>query len=239
MKSPYGFDVTDDCQTCKLRQAGFFCEMKPQAIKDFDAIKSSAAYPEGALLFLENQEPRGVFVVCQGEVKLTMSSSEGKTLLLRIARAGEILGLMAVFSGCGYEMTAETLHPSQIAYVRREDFLRFVVKYPEVHQGIIKQLSLNYQRACEQLRMVGLLASAPERLAKLLLEWSADAEETNQGKRITMPLTHKEIAECIGSCRETVTRTLSDFKQRNVVKLEGSSLFISDRAALESFVTGS
>jgi CRP/FNR family cyclic AMP-dependent transcriptional regulator len=238
MKAPYGFDVSDDCPTCKLRHFSFFCAMKPQAIKDFDAIKSNAAYPQGALLFLEKQEPRGVFVICQGEVKLTMSSSEGKTLILRIAKAGEILGLMATLSGCGYEMTAETLHPSQIAYVRREDFLRFIAKHPEVHEGIIKQLSSNYLRACEQLRTVGLLASAPERLAKLLLEWSADAEETNQGKRITMPLTHEEIAECIGSCRETVTRTLSDFKSRNVVKLKGSSLFISDRAALESFVTG-
>jgi CRP/FNR family transcriptional regulator, cyclic AMP receptor protein len=238
MRTPYDLDITDNCRTCQMKHSGFFCEMTPQALKDFDAIKSSSAYPEGALLFLEKQDSRGVFMLCQGEVKLTISSSEGKTLILRIAKAGEILGLMAVLSGVGYEMTAETLHPCQIAYVRREDFLRFIAQHPEVYQGIIKQLSSNYHRACEQLRTVGLLASAPERLAKLLLEWSADGEETRQGKRITLPLTHEEIAECIGSCRETVTRTLSDFKNRNVVKLKGSSLFISNRAALESFVTG-
>jgi CRP/FNR family transcriptional regulator len=121
-----------------------------------------------------------------------------------------------------------------LAYLRREDFLAFVAKHPEVYQGVVKQLTSLYGGACEQLRTVGLSASAPERLARLLLNWSADGKQTQQGTQITVPLTHEEIAEFLGTTRETVTRTLSDFKMRNFLKLQGSTMMISNRAALEA-----
>jgi len=237
MRGPYGFEMSENCQSCKLRKSSFFCELTPKATKDFDTFKSTSAYPEGAVLFLEKQDPRGVFVLCEGEIKLTISSSEGKTLILRIAKPGEILGLMAVLSGKPYEVTAETIRPCQVSYVRRDDFLRFFAQHPEAAQGIVKQLSSNYHGACEQLRTVGLSISAPEKLARLLLEWSAGAEETKLGTQITIHLTHEEIAEFIGSTRETVTRTLSDFKSRHLVTTKGSTLSIPSRAALENFVT--
>src|SRR5580700_6351958 len=108
MKGPYGLELNDACKTCKRRGENFFCQLSSAALKDFDAIKSTSAYPKGALLFMERQDARGVFVLCEGEVKLSISSSEGKTLIMRVAKAGEILGLMAGMSGAPYEVTAET-----------------------------------------------------------------------------------------------------------------------------------
>jgi len=234
MRGPYGFELNENCQSCKMRANGFICQLSPAAMMDFNKIKSPAAYPAGAVLFLEKQDPRGVFVLCAGQVKLSISSSGGKTLILRIAKPGEILGLMATMSGIPYEVTAETLHPCQIAYVRRDDFLCFMGKHPEVYQGAVRQLSTLYRGACEQLRTVGLSASAPEKLARVLLEWSADSKDTKQSTQIKLPLTHEEIAEFIGTTRETVTRTLSEFKNRQVVSLHGSTLLISNRPALET-----
>jgi len=234
MRGPYGFEMNETCQSGKLKTAEFFSGLSSQALKDFDAIKSSSVFPEGAVLFLENQDSRGVFVLCEGEIKLTISSSEGKTLILRIAKSGELLGLMATLAGQPYELTAETLRPCQVAFIRREDFLRFVAKHPEASQGIVKQLTTSYHSACEQLKTVGLSASAPEKLARLILGWSKGAEETKLGTRITMPLTHQEIAEFIGSSRETVTRTLSDFRSRHLVTLKGSTLMIANRMALQA-----
>ena len=238
MRGPYGFEPNQDCQSCKLRANGFFCQLTPTALKDFNAVKSPATYPAGALLFLEKQDPRGVFVLCAGRVKLSISSSAGKTLILRIAKPGETLGLMAAMSGSPYEVTAETLHPCQVAFVRRDDFLRFVAKHPEVYQAAVGQLSTLYSGACEQLRTVGLSASAPEKVARLLLDWSSEARDTKQGTPIKLPLTHEEIAEFIGTTRETVTRTLSEFKSRQLVALEGSTLMISNRPALETIGAG-
>ncbi len=161
--------------------------------------------------------------MCGGEVKLSISSSGGKTLILRIAKPGEILGLMATLSGSPYEVTAETLHPCQVAFLRREDFLRFIAKHPEAYQGVVRQFSSLYSGACEQLRTVGLSTSAPEKLARLLLEWSSETKNGKPMTQIKMPLTHEEIAEFIGTTRETVTRTLSEFKNRNLVALQGST----------------
>ncbi|MDR3722608.1 MAG: Crp/Fnr family transcriptional regulator [Candidatus Acidoferrales bacterium] len=234
MRGPYGFDMSDSCQNGKLKKAEFFCGLSLKALKDFDSIKSSSVYPEGAVLFLEKQDARGVFVLCEGEVKLTISSSEGKTLILRIAKPGEVLGLMATLSGEPYEVTAETLRPCQVAFVRRDEFLRFIAQHPEASLGIVKLLTAHYHAACEQLKTVGLSASAPEKLARLLLGWSVGGEETKLGTRITLPLTHQEIAEFIGSSRETVTRTLSDFRSRHLVTLKGSTLMIADRPALQA-----
>lgn len=235
MRGPYGFDLNDNCQTCKQRSDTFFCQLSTAASADFKAIKSQATYPAGAVLFLENQDSRGIFVLCAGEVKMSITSSAGKTLILRIAKAGEILGLMSTMSGTPYEVTAETLQPCQVAFVRRDDFLCFVSKHPEGYQGAIRQLSKNYSDACQQLRTVALCASAPEKLARLLLDWSADSKHNGQ---IKIPLTHEEIAEFIGTTRETVTRTFSEFKSRKVVVQQGSTLKICDRPALEMIGAG-
>jgi CRP/FNR family transcriptional regulator len=185
-------------------------------------------------LYLEKQDPRGVFILCAGEVKLSISSSAGRTLILRIAKPGEILGLMAVLGNTPYEVTAETLHSCQVAFIRRDDFLRLLAQHPELQQGVVKQLTSLYSGACEQLRTVGLSASAPEKVARLLLDWAANGVATKSGTQIKVPLTHEEIAEFVGTTRETVTRTLSDFKSKHFVVLHGSTLTIADRAALET-----
>src|SRR5579862_8252262 len=234
MRGPYGFEMSENCENCGLRAANFFCQMTPPALKDFNAVRTTATYPGGAILYLEKQDPRGVFVLCAGEVKLSISSSAGKTLILRIAKPGEILGLMAVLSNMPYEVTAETLHPCQVAFIRRDDFLRLLSMHPEMHQGIATQLTKLYSGACEQLRTVGLSSSAPEKVARVLLDWSSEGQQTKLGTQIKVPLTHEEIAEFVGTTRETVTRTLSEFKNKHLVILQGSTLTISNRPALES-----
>jgi CRP/FNR family cyclic AMP-dependent transcriptional regulator len=234
MRGPHGFETSDNCEGCGMREAGFFCQLNPATLKDFNAVRTTATYPGGSILYIEKQDPRGVFVLCAGEVKLSISSSAGKTLILRIAKAGEILGLMAVLANTPYEVTAETLRPCQVAFIRRDDFLHLLAKHPEMHHGVVKQLTTLYSGACEQLRTVGLSASAPEKVARLLLDWSSDGKQTKSGMQIKVPLTHEEIAEFVGTTRETVTRTLSEFKTKQLVVLQGSTLTVSNRAALES-----
>jgi len=237
MRTSYGFEISESCQTCKFSADGFFCKLSPAALGDFNAIQSTSVYPKGALLFMEKQEPRGIFVLCQGQVKLSISSSEGKTLILRVAKAGEVLGLMAVLARVPYEATAEMCGPCQVAFVRRDDFLRFVGHHPEAYPGIVKQLSMIYDKACEQLRKIGLSASAHQRVGRLLLDWSEGAKVTRNGHKITLPLTHEEIGEFVGISRETVTRAFTRLRNDRLVVLKGSSLTISNRAALVSLVT--
>jgi len=229
-------EVNDSCRPCSLRKSCFLCRMPIETVRELAIARSTASHPTHTILFLENQLPRGIFVLCDGEIKLSISSKGGKTLILRIAKAGEILGLMAVLSGRPYEMTAEAISPCRVAFIRREDFARFVTAHAEATHAIVKQLSSNYKAMCEQLRVVGLAASAPARLARLLLEWDTHIAQTSRASGARLALTHEEIAEFIGASRETVTRTLNEFKNRKFIIIKDSTLVISNRAALEAVI---
>jgi CRP/FNR family cyclic AMP-dependent transcriptional regulator len=79
-------------------------------------------FPEDAVIFVERQSPRGVFLLCQGQAKLSTTSREGKMFIQRIAKPGEVLGLNAVVTGKRYEVTVETMQPSHLSFVNRGDF---------------------------------------------------------------------------------------------------------------------
>jgi CRP/FNR family transcriptional regulator len=216
------------------RPGEFFKKLSPAARRDLESMEFPTLYQPGVLLFSEKAVPAGIFIVVSGEIKLSINSSDGKRLILSIARAGEVLGLSSVLSGLPSEMTAEVLYPSRIAVIERDQFLGFMSRHPEVYQVVTQELSLQYKVACEQLRTVALSGSAPEKLARLLLEWCENGQKTEAGTRFRFSLTHEEIGEFIGASRETVTRTLSSFRNRRLVAFHGSMLTIPSKGALES-----
>ena len=215
------------------RSGEFFKKLTPAALRDLESMEFPTLYQPGVQLFSEKSASTGIFILISGEVKLSINSSEGKRLILSIAKSGEVLGLSSVLSGLPSEMTAEVLYPSRIAVIDRDQFLAFMGRHPEVYQVVTQELSLQYKVACEQLRTVALSGSAPEKLARLLLEWSETGQKTEAGMRFRFSLTHEEIGEFIGASRETVTRTLSTFKSRHLVAFHGSILEIPSRVALE------
>lgn len=194
-----------------------------------------SAYPANWVLFSETQPSAGIILILEGEVKLSMNSSDGRRLSLRIARAGEVLGLSSTLSGIPYEVTADTLYPVKVAHVTRTAFLQFLNRHPDAYQTVAREMARRFNSACDQLRTVGLSATVPERLARLLLEWSDAGQKTETGSRCRLSLTHEQIGEFIGASRETVTRTLTAFKHRNLVDVNGSMLTIPSRNALESY----
>jgi len=238
MKAPYGLHIIESCVNCKLRADRLFCNLSDEVLQQFEAIKYSSVYPKGAMLFVEGQNPRGVFVICSGRTKLSTCSSDGKTLITQIAEPGEVLGLSATVSGKPYEVTAETLDPCQINFVRREDFIRFLSRHGEACLRVAEALSNNYHHAYEQVRSLGLSQSTAEKLARLILEWGdKSGRETERGVQIRLTLTHEEIGQIIGASRETVTRLISDFKNQQLISVKGSNLNILNKAALEALVS--
>jgi len=212
--------------------------MSPEAMKMLDAIKFTSVYPKGSILFVDGEEPRGVFILCSGRAKLTTSSAEGRTLIVKIAEPGEVLGVSATILGRRYEVSAETLEPSQLNFIKREDFLRFLNAHTEACMHTAQQLSEKYQAAQREIRSLGLAQSTGEKLGKLLLDWCAlHGEATPKGVRLKVLLTHEEIAQMIGTTRETVTRLLSDFKRRNVIEVKGSTILILQKSELERMVS--
>jgi len=235
MRAPYGLEIIESCFNCPHREERLFCNLSTPALKQLETITAAASYPKGATLFVEGQKPRGVFILCNGRVKLSTSSADGKTLILRVPEKGEILGLAATVSGQPYQASAEVLEPAQANFIARNDFLEFLKSYGEAALRVAQQLSENYHLAINEMRTIGLSHSAAEKFARFLLEQASEGRKEEGEVRLTLTLTHEEIAQMIGSSRETVTRLFSDFKKRQLLQVKGSSVLIQDIASLRKF----
>jgi CRP/FNR family transcriptional regulator, cyclic AMP receptor protein len=235
MNTPYGLEIVESCLTCKLRKDHWFCGLSPDVLKLLSAASHLSTYPGGAVLFVEGQMPRGAFVLCSGKAKLSTTSREGKVLILKIAEAGEVLGLSAVIAGEPFELTAETAGPCQVNFVEREALMRMMEKNGEFGLHASQALSREFQSAYRDIHDLVLARSSAGKLARLLLSWTPIREKFEPPEiRVRASLTHEEMAQMIGSSRETVTRLLSDLKKKEFIRLDGSTLVIRNRTALEA-----
>src|SRR5271165_2269855 len=232
MQSPYGMELVDNCLTCNLCSEGFFCRLPRADMEAFQKIKFTLAYPAGATLFGEGQACRGIYILCKGRVKLATTSNQGQTLILKIAQPGEVLGLNTAVSGLPHEVTAETGQPCQLNFVKREDFLRFLREHNEANLQAAIHLSRECQQAYQHIRSF-VMRSAPQRIARLILDWSHEEAGMATAKGIKVALTHEEIGQIIGMSRETVTRTLADFRKQGIAEFHGSTLLIQNPPALQ------
>jgi CRP/FNR family transcriptional regulator, cyclic AMP receptor protein len=236
MRTPYGLELIEACSQCRARQENWFCGLSPAGLKVLDGASHPSTYPGGALLFVEGQVARGAFMLCSGRVKLSTTSREGKILIFRIAGPGEVIGLSAVLSGQTYELTAETSRPSQVNFLDRESLLNAIENSPEFGMHASVALSREFQAAYRDIHDLVLVRSSAGKLARLLLSWTQSREKSAEGSdvRVSSSLTHEEMAQMIGSSRETVTRLLGDLKRKDLIRLDGSTLVIRDRVALEA-----
>jgi CRP/FNR family transcriptional regulator len=213
-----------------------FCDLPKSVLAELDEISYPSTYPRDAILFVEGEKPRGVFVICSGRVKLSTGSSKGKSVTVRFAEAGEVVGLPGTVSGKPYELTAEALEPLQANFILRGAFLRFLRKHGEAATRVAEILSRIYQAALSEVRYLGLSASTAEKLARFLLDLPASPMQDKGQIRATLTLTHKEIAEMIGASRETVTRLFASFRRERLLEVRGSILIIANKAGLEKLL---
>ena len=147
--------------------------------------------------------------------------------------AGDVLGLGAVISGSRYEVTAETVEPTEIKSIRRTDFLSFIQKYGQASLHAAKALSEEYKAAFFDARRLALSGSAAGKLAAVLLDWGRGASCGKPEMRFTMALTHEELANLVGSSRETVTRMLGRFRREKLIQIRGATILILSPEKLE------
>ena len=236
LRAPYGLQIIENCMNCPHREERLFCNLPAPSVKKLSDITAASTYPKGATLFVEGQSPRGVFILCSGKVKLSTSAADGKTLILRISEIGEVLGLAAVVSGKPYQATADVLEPTQANFISRSDFLAFLRENGEAALRVAQQLAENYHHSVSEMRTIGLSHSASEKLARFLLDLMPKQIESKSEIKLTLTLTHEEIAQMIGASRETVTRLFADFKKKQLLQVKGSTLVIRDKSGLEKFL---
>jgi CRP/FNR family transcriptional regulator, cyclic AMP receptor protein len=214
---------------------GFFKGFTIKEQSDFELLALYFQCPATRILICEGEEPSRIPFLREGAVNISMSSSDGRRLFLGVAGAGETLGLASAISGNGSEIQAEARYPCRIASLQRKDILELLLHHPVASQNASRELCLHYAGACERLRILGLTTSATARLAYLLLEWCKAGQQTSAGIQIRCALTHGDIGDYIGAPRETVARTLTDFRSHDLMSLCGSTLIVMSRSALAAY----
>ena len=135
-----------------------------------------------------------------------------------------MLGLLATVTEEPYELTADVIEPTQANFISRRDFLVFLREHSDAALRVAQQLGETYHSAIAEMRTIGLSHSVAEKLARFLLDLSACNDEGKHEVRLRLTLTHEEIAQTIGSCRETVTRLFANFRKKQLLEVRGSTL---------------
>lgn len=217
--------------TGKYDRNGSAPELPDRLRRLFESARLSQTFSRGSLLFVEGQPATRVFAVRSGRIKLSVSSRDGKVIVLRIAEAGDVLALASAIAGAEHDTTAETLEECCVDVLRQKDLLVSLERDPQVGLEVVRQLS---RRLLAERQLIASMASADSvfiRLARLFLGWS---ENGNGGLlHLKNVFTHQQIAEMIGTSRETVTCTVREMRERQLVTLKGENLVIHDRARLQ------
>jgi CRP/FNR family cyclic AMP-dependent transcriptional regulator len=222
------------CAECEYRGLRMFCNLSPEALQDFNAIGVQITVPAGSIIFYEDDPAISVTVICSGQVKLSCSSPEGRTLILKVAVSGDLLGLSSVISGTVNEVTAEALETCLVKTIPKEQFLRFLEKHGQASLHAAKALSEEYRTAYFDARRLALSTSVQARVASVLLDWGRAASCGKSEMRFTMSLTHEELANLTGTSRESITRCLGRLQDEHLIQIKGVSILIPDPEKLEA-----
>lgn len=224
-----------DCTTCDRRTSRFVCAAFGEKLEQEWARGSYPNFqPFGAVLFLQGQPAHGAFLLCTGHVKLSLER-HGKSVIARIARAGELLGVREVLTGSAYRYHAEALEPCELRFMPAAAFQDLMRRHPELCRQVQQQLASECDSA-DRLRTVTMIDDIGVRVAAFLLDLCDErGRQTTHGVRFTLDISHREIGQMIGLARETVTRKLSALRNAGLIATKGTTCLVPDRDALERY----
>jgi CRP/FNR family cyclic AMP-dependent transcriptional regulator len=218
------------------KRHGIFSQLSDTTAKNLVGIEVATHYPQGAVIHIEGQPPLGIFVVHDGRIKLSATSSSGRAMILRFVGPGKVLGLPETIAGIPYETRATASESCHLSFIERKQFLNLLSRHGDLAEQVIRELSDSYLSMIKNLRESGMTYFTSRKLARFLLSW---CEVYGNGEDLAvLSITHEEIGQMIGASRETVTRLLSLFKKKRLIRLNRSMLYISDGAALQNHVDG-
>ncbi len=226
------------CVACANRRPGWFCSLGSAVLADLELATSTISLPAQASLFTEGEDARCLYLICSGYLKLTAGRHEDRHMIVRVAGPGSMLGLYAVLSHGVYEVSAESLTQAQLRPVERERFLNFLRSHKEAQLRAVQCICQEYRFALQDACRIALAETVAARLARLLLELSHQiGEHTESGEyRFPLLLTHEEMASMTCTTRETVTRTLGQFRKDGWISIEESNVTIHNTDRLQNLL---
>ena len=209
------------CENCLSRKLSLFSSLNDGQLDDLNHHKSCSYYKKNQGLFLEGSQPRGVFCLNEGKVKIFTRGDEGKEQIIHIATSGEIIGYRAMFSGDPYRVSATSLEECNICFIAKEDFLDMLNSNVTLRNNIMKELS---RELGERAVFITNMAQKPvrERLAFILVILHSIYKDE------MINLSREDLANFVGTATETLIRLLKGFKEEHYIEVHTRKIEILD-----------
>lgn len=168
----------------------------------------------------------------KGRIKVFKSSDDGRELIVEVAGPGDFIGYLELLNDTPYTTSASALEDSEVYYIPREDFTNLLHQNRDVSARLIKMLAKNLAEQEENLVRIAY-HSVRKRVAEALLHLDAKYQEED-GQSVAISMMRQDLAQIIGTAKETLIRTLSDFQDEGLIKIEESSIYLINREKLEN-----
>jgi CRP/FNR family transcriptional regulator len=226
------------CVACANRRPGWFCALGSAVLADLEMATSTISLSAQASLFTQGEDARCLYLICSGYIKLTVGRAQDRQMIVRVAGPGSMLGLYAVLTHGIYEVSAQSLTSAQLRPVDRERFLAFLRSHKEAQVRAVQCICQEYRFALQDACRIALSETVAARLSRLLLELAHQiGEHLNEGGfRFPLLLTHEEMASMTSTTRETVTRTLGQFRKDGWISIEDSLITLHQPEQLQTLV---
>ncbi|MGB9682107.1 MAG: Crp/Fnr family transcriptional regulator [bacterium] len=218
-----------------LKTLSLFKGISEDAIRKILAIAKEKRYKKGEIIYYQGDISYTLDIIKKGKLKVTIMTEEGKEKILAILSEGDIIGEISLIDNRPRSATVEALEDCSLLSIKKEDFGKFLLEYPKISIEIARILSERLRdadRSIEELtfydvrtRIISLLISLGERYGKPI----------SNGIEIHIRFTHQELADLVGSSRETITRVLGELQENKIIRIEKDKILIIAPEKLKIF----
>lgn len=213
-----------------LKHSAIFGSLTDDELNELANLATERSFMSNEFIFWDGDAPEWFYVVAEGKVKVLKHSSLGREFIIAFFGPGEMLGEVAVLEGKPYPASAQAVAATRVVGIKRESFLSFLAKHPQVALRIINVLGGRLRDAQNRLRdLAG--ERVEQRLASVLLMLSSKLGHT-------LPFTRQEIADMVGTTIETAIRVMSHLKERGIIRSLRGKVIILDKEKLRLLSEG-
>ncbi|MGD1146402.1 MAG: Crp/Fnr family transcriptional regulator [Thermoanaerobaculaceae bacterium] len=217
-----------------LGKASLFGELELAELEALARAAERREFARDEVIFAAHEAADGLYVIANGRVKVCVSSAGGKELILATLGPGQFFGEMALLDDATRSASVVAQLPTLAYRVKRDDFERLLEQHPAIARKLLRELSLRLRRANAQMESLATL-DVVGRLARYFISLARQHGQIlgNGWVAVRRP-THQDIANSIGTSRETVTRLINDLEQRGLVVNEGKMSYLRESVLSES-----
>jgi len=211
-----------------LKRVNLFSELDEDEIQEISRVAVPRHFEKDQVIFYEQDAGDVCFAMASGKVKVTIASPEGKEIILSVLESGDFFGEMSLFDNSPRSATIVAMEPAEVYSIRRADFLHLLGENFTIARKVLTELSVRLRRANMKIESLAHM-DVNGRLARYLMNLARDSgKRLGNGYIAVVRPTHQEIANTIGTARETVSRLLHEMGEKGIILSEGKTVYIKE-----------